>query len=90
MSELAKLFNLIRRAKPDIQIWVYTGYLLEELQKRDDVYTQYVLDNIDVLVDGQYIDELRDISLPFCGSSNQRVIDMNKTKEQDKIVLLDI
>lgn len=90
MSELAKLIQLIRKTKPDIQIWVYTGYTLEELQKREGVYTQYILDNIDVLVDGQYIDELRDVSLPFCGSRNQRIIDMNKTKKQGKIVLLDV
>ena len=45
--------------------------------------------NIDVLVDGEYIEELRDLELNFCGSKNQRVIDFNKTRAEKKIILFE-
>lgn len=68
-------------------IWVWTGYILKELRRRaqndDDEGmlspTYEILSNIDVLVDGPFIQEKRDISLPYMGSSNQRVIDMKKS-----------
>lgn len=59
-------------------IWVYTGYTMEDLQNDE------ILDYIDVLVDGRYIDELRDMSLKFRGSANQRI--WLKTKEGWRIV----
>ena len=55
----------------------------------NNIQRQYLLENIDVLIDGQYVDELRDLSLPFRGSSNQRLIDMQKTIQSGKIVLID-
>ena len=89
----------IKQLYPEIQIWLYTGYTLEDIfnpTKNDTVYDvinniqrQYLLENIDVLIDGQYVDELRDLSLPFRGSSNQRLIDMQKTIQSGKIVLID-
>ena len=65
-------------------IWLYTGYSYEELlatNKKD------ILRYIDYLVDGQYVDELKDLSLKFRGSSNQRVIDV-KNSDSNRIVLL--
>lgn len=62
--------NLLKQAKdkyPKIQTFVWTGYILEDLDKED-------LQNIDVLIDGKYIEELRDVSLSLRGSSNQRVL----------------
>ena len=50
--------------------------------------TSLILNDIDVLVDGKFIEELKDISLKFRGSSNQRIIDMNKTRELGEITLL--
>ena len=50
-------------------------------------YLKEILKYTDVLVDGAYIDELRDISLPFRGSSNQRIIDVPKSLEQNKVIL---
>lgn len=69
-------------------IWVWTGYTLEELTQRiqDDEDeglmspTREILAGIDVLVDGPFIDAKRDISLPYMGSSNQRVIDMKRSE----------
>lgn len=57
-------------------LWVYTGYTWQELIKRckSSPYLQQILQKTDVLVDGPYIEEMRDISLPFCGSANQQLI----------------
>lgn len=73
-------------------IWIYSGYTYDELIKRNDNnQTQEILDNCDVLVDGRYIKGLKSFALKFRGSSNQRVIDLNKTRENNnKIVLLDL
>ena len=72
-------------------IWVYTGYTFEELMKlakKNPIYLEF-LSNTDVLVDGRFILEERDLSLLFRGSRNQRLIDIPKTLESGKVVLLD-
>lgn len=69
-------------------IWVYSGYTLEELSERTDGVKD-ILQEIDVLVDGRFIKDLKDLNLKFRGSSNQRLIDMVKTREQKKIALLE-
>lgn len=88
------LLGLIRKVKeiyPNKSIWCYTGYTIEQLcdssQKCRCEYTDEMLSLIDVLVDGRYIDELRDISLKFCGSTNQRVINLKRSRQCGKIVL---
>lgn len=63
---------------PQKNIWLYTGYTYEELINMNDLIIKDILDAVDVLVDGRYIEELRDVSLPFRGSSNQRIIKMKK------------
>lgn len=71
-------------------IWCYTGYTYDDLSNKKRAHTSStdeILSNIDVLVDGLYIDELRNISLKFRGSSNQRVIDVKKTLQSDKVIL---
>lgn len=88
--ELAKLINLIRQKRPDIKIWVYTGYIYENLVSKESTYLEYILDNIDVLVDGQFQEGKKDLTYPFAGSTNQRVVSMKETHEQNKIVLLNI
>lgn len=69
---------------PDKVIWCYTGY------KWEDVKDLEIMKHIDVLVDGKFIQEQKDISLRFCGSTNQRVIDVPQSLEQDKVVLIDL
>ena len=83
----------VREKMPDKTIWVFSGFTLEELKDKEgypncDV-TEGILNTIDVLVDGRFIEELKDISLRFRGSSNQRLIDMKKTNRQGSIVLWD-
>ena len=71
-------------------IWVYTGFTYEEVLKLAEKNPTYLdfLEKIDVLVDGRFILEERDISLLFRGSRNQRLIDMPKTLKSGKVVLL--
>ena len=75
-----ELCKRVKQEVPSIQIWCYTGWLWEEV--KDFEIMQY----IDVLVDGPYVESLRDISLPWRGSSNQRVIDV-KASTADSITL---
>lgn len=63
------------------QVWLYTGYLWEDIRDLE------LLDHVDVLVDGEYIQELKDLTLPFCGSKNQRIIDVQESLRQGKAIL---
>ena len=69
-------------------IWCYTGYLFEDLL--NDPLQKELLEHIDVLVDGRYVEVLRDMNLRFRGSSNQRVIDVQASLVNGQTILLDI
>ena len=88
-DNLAGLKDLIAnvRAKADKDIWVYSGYTFEELVQKDGAMD--VLNKIDVLVDGRFVEDLKDLKLKFRGSSNQRIIDMKRTIDEGKILLMD-
>lgn len=75
------------RAMSEKDIWIYSGYTFEELLEKDGAMD--VLKNIDVLVDGRFVEDLKDLKLKFRGSSNQRIIDMKRTLEEDEILLMD-
>lgn len=78
----APLAEIARAAhKLGLDVWSYTGFTLEELEKRTDV--QQLLNEVDVLVDGPYVEALRDLTLRFRGSSNQRIIDLNELRKGD-------
>ena len=88
---LVKALHRIREACPSKDVWAFTGFTLDgelwqESYARCEV-TDEMLSMIDVLVDGRYVDALRDLALQFRGSSNQRIIDMNRTREAGEIVL---
>jgi len=70
-----------KRRYPDKDIWVWTGYLFEELNERFD------LSLIDVLVDGRFEEELQDWKLRFRGSSNQRIINVPESLKQGTVIL---
>lgn len=78
-TELVKAFQ---KRFPEKTIWVWTGFLLDR-----DLMNQEVINYIDVLVDGQYVDELHDPTLKWKGSKNQRVIDVKKTLKCKQIIL---
>lgn len=93
MNNLVCVYDFIYRLRknyPKLNIWVYTGYTLEELFQRANDLTTSILHNIDVLVDGRYVEELRDLDISFRGSSNQRIIDLNKTFKESKIITLNL
>ena len=76
--------ELARAAKNfGLNVWCYTGFKFEDLPPA----VEPLLENIDVLIDGAFVESLRDLNLQFRGSSNQRIIDIKKTREQNKIVL---
>ena len=79
--ELARMVKSI----PDRDIWCYTGYQFEDLIINHDERYQ-LLTQIDVLVDGRYIQELRDIGLQFRGSSNQRIIDVQESLKHGAVI----
>lgn len=88
-----QIVERIRREYPDKSIWCYTGYIYDEdfrPEKAGRAFTEYsgrLLENIDVLVDGPFVQELYDIGLRFRGSSNQRIIDLKKSRLESGIVL---
>lgn len=84
LEDLDNLLNRIRRECPSKKIWMYTGYTYEAIKDR----LSYILKNVDVLVDGLYVDELRDLKLEFRGSSNQRVIDVQNTIKCNEVITL--
>jgi anaerobic ribonucleoside-triphosphate reductase activating protein len=80
-----KIVKTIKQKFPTIKITIWTGYTWECLQSRmsENFKLKYILKHIEYLVDGRYIDELRDITLYMRGSKNQRILDMNKTLIND-------
>ena len=70
-----------------LSVWAYTGFTYEMLKKVKDDSTQALLNEIDVLVDGPFVLAERSLDLVFCGSRNQRVIDMKQTRTTGKVTL---
>ena len=88
----------IRISFPEKTIWLYTGFKIEDIIKQEqyekvsgipDVWSKRweIITNVDVLVDGEYIDEQKDLSLKFRGSKNQNCINVKQSLAQNKIVL---
>ncbi|MFI3249845.1 MAG: anaerobic ribonucleoside-triphosphate reductase activating protein [Eubacteriales bacterium] len=83
------ILNLVERAKkryPEKDIWCYTGYRFEELDSIGDLAME-ILSYIDVLVDGKFVASLKNLSLAFRGSENQRIIDVAQSLEGGSVVL---
>lgn len=101
LDEVLSLIKEIRISFPEKTIWLYTGYNFDLLKSQYDEYkytpfaanadewlTRWeIISNIDVLVDGEYIDEQKDLALKFRGSKNQHVIDVKQSLSQKKMVL---
>ena len=83
-----KLIERVRRELPDKNIWLYSGSTLEQLRAMQTPYVKNILANVDVLVDGRFVQSLRDPDLPFRGSSNQRIIDMKQTGDGEPVLLM--
>ena len=89
VEDVCSLIERIRKEYPEKQIWVFTGYTWEYILS-DNLHhdtRMKILNNIDVLVDGPFECEKRDITLAFRGSSNQRIIDVEESFKQNEVVL---
>ena len=91
---LVPFLRRVRARYPEKTIWCFTGFTLDGELLREGSHprcevTDEMLSLMDVLVDGRFVKALKDISLRFRGSSNQRIIDLNETRKQGSIVLWD-
>lgn len=88
---LVPFLHRVRAAYPQKNVWAFSGYTYEEIARPGAhphcEATEELLSMIDVLVDGRFVTALADISLRFRGSSNQRIIDLNKTRERGEIMM---
>ena len=71
----ADVIRVVRTAYPQIHIYLWTGFTLEELKEKDDPNISFVLTNIDTLIDGKFIYEEKDLTLKLRGSKNQRILE---------------
>ena len=97
LPDIYSLIKDIRTNFPEKDIWLYTGYTVSyprffslDMTLNRSVLMNRIIRECDVLVDGEYIEELRDTTLPFRGSSNQRLIDVKRTINEKRMVLLDL
>ncbi len=91
---LVNLLRSVRELYPFKNIWCYTGFIYDrdllEGQRRHTEVTDEMLSYIDVLVDGPFEADKKNISLAFRGSENQRIIDLKKTRQNGKVILYDL
>ena len=76
--------SAVRRKFPDIKIYLWTGYLFDEIE---DEKTKFILHYIDILIDGKFEEDKKDISLKMRGSTNQRIIDVKESLKENKVIL---
>nr|WP_297765949.1 anaerobic ribonucleoside-triphosphate reductase activating protein [uncultured Butyrivibrio sp.] len=93
-KSLAPFISRVKKELPNKTIWLYSGYTWEELNNKENkrchsADTSVILNNIDILVDGEFVEDKKDLTLRFRGSSNQRVIDVHKTIESGAVILSD-
>lgn len=90
-KELVRLVRRVKEEMPNRDIWAFTGFLYDrDLVPGGRRYTEdtdALLDCIDILVDGPFVEEKRNLCLKFRGSENQRIIDLRKTRESGKLIL---
>ena len=88
---LVPFVRRVRETYPQKTVWAFSGFTLEELRTEGShprcEATDELLSSINVLVDGRFVKELKDISLQFRGSRNQRVIDMDRTRETGQVTI---
>lgn len=100
LDEVLKLIQEIRISFPEKTIWLYTGYTWEQLVYsrmpsgvgKEKEFLNWnrrneIISNIDICIDGEYVDNLKDLTLKWMGSKNQRVIDVKQSLAQNKVVL---
>jgi len=89
MMQIEALEELARFVKENgMNVWCYTGFTFEEILElaKSNKHYLYALENIDVLVDGKFVKDLKSFAVQFRGSSNQRIIDVSKSLEEGRVV----
>lgn len=86
IPEVLDFIKDVKKVRPNFNVWCYSGYTLEQLEQRNDEITKETLKQIDVLVDGRFIEEQKKPGLKFRGSANQRILDLQKSLQENKIV----
>lgn len=86
IKEVCEFIKDVKKIKPNFNIWCYSGYTFEELLNRKDEATNECLNQIDVLVDGEFKQDQKDPTLKFRGSSNQRILDVKNTLKTHKFI----
>ena len=103
LDKVLDLINNIKSKFPDKNIWLYTGYVWEFIKEsfeeskkflqaswKEELIKRYkIISMCDVLVDGRYIDSARDINAKWRGSTNQRVIDVQKSLKENRVILFE-
>ncbi|MFD1884641.1 anaerobic ribonucleoside-triphosphate reductase activating protein [Paenibacillus wenxiniae] len=84
-DEVADFVEHVRLRLPHFSIWIYTGYTWEQLFSEQHKYLK-LLSLCDVLIEGRFVQELRDVSLRYRGSSNQRLIDVSSSLTQQQAI----
>lgn len=94
LQDVLNLVNKIRLSLPKKNIWLYTGYTWEQIMNSNrtpiepqNALRQAIILKVDILIDGRYEDDKRDITLKWRGSSNQRVIDVQKSLNEGEVIL---
>lgn len=90
IPEVLDFIKEVKKVRPQFNVWCYSGYTLEQLENRNDEVTKECLEEIDVLVDGRYVESKKDPTLKFRGSANQRIIDIHTSMQENKVVQLAI
>lgn len=80
INGVTKLCSMVKSLLPDKDIWLYTGFKWELICSKE------IINYIDVIVDGEFIEKLKSYNLKFKGSSNQRIIDVNSSREEGKLI----
>ena len=83
IKEVTLIAKKFKEKFPHKDLWIWTGFLYENLREQE------IMNYLDVLVDGQYVDELHDFTLQWRGSANQRVIDIKQSQMKNKLILLE-
>lgn len=84
-EQISDLAEFIKAMYPGKTVWVYTGYTWEEIMECSDLVS--MLKTVDVLVDGRFDRDLKSVTYPWAGSTNQRVIDVQQTFKEGRIIL---
>ena len=85
-KDVFRIIERVHNKVPDKNIWLWTSYTFEEILEQE-IIPKDILSMIDVIVDGPFVIDKRDLKLKYRGSSNQRIVDVKESLNQDKIIL---